>query len=259
MLALLDGDELTYEVGIDELARRVAVLVRRIHKLEQDFSVDLDDLSAVGRLLVRNPIEAFVNAKGTGGVRYFRFENEVFGFAFNPPIGSGFALLLREILDWRLAQYLLRGGGSDEVIICRVSRNTGGNPILFLPSGSRQLAEGPLELDVNGQRLEAAVAKIAINVIRDPVSGANLLPEILIGWFGQEAGLPGRSDRVRLRQGSDAMVMEPLGAAGQVGDGLRLWERYLTRGNLALRLASLSIRLLGTLVSSRSLHICFCS
>jgi len=225
LLALFEGDELTVEIGINDLAHRVAMLARRIHKLEQDFSVDANDVTAVQRLLIRNPIDALVNASATGGVPYFRFENEVFGFAFNPPAGPAFGALLREILDWRLAQYLIRGGGLEDVI-CRVSRNTGGNPILFLPNGkSKAPAEGLLEVNVDGQVLEATVAKVAINVIRDPISGANRLPEILRDWFGPEAGLPGRSHRVRLHRRGDSMVMEPLG--GQVGNGLRLWERYL--------------------------------
>jgi superfamily II DNA or RNA helicase/HKD family nuclease/diadenosine tetraphosphate (Ap4A) HIT family hydrolase len=226
LLALFSEEALTADIGIDHLSRRVATLVRRIHKLEQDFSVDLDDLAAVRRLLVRNPIEAFVNAKGTGGVAYFRFENDVFGLAFDPPVGSGFGELLREVLDWRLAQYLTRSGRPNDVV-CRVLRNTNGRPILFLPSTDHtKLAEGPIEVEADGRRMEATVAKIAINVVRDQGSDVNLLPEILTGWFGLEVGQPGRSDRVRLRLRGDIMVMEPMGTVGQAGDGLRAWERY---------------------------------
>lgn len=225
LLALFEGDELSTKIGIDDLARRVAVLASRIHKLEQDFSVDPNDGAAMRRLLIRNPIEALVKAKGTGGVPYFRFENQVFSFTFDPPDGPGFGALLREVLDWRLAQYLIRGGGLDEVV-CRVSRNSGGSPILFLPNSSGEgLAEGQLEVDVEGEILEATVAKIAINAVRDRASGSNRLAEILLNWFGPEAGLPGRSHRVRLRRRDDIMVMEPLGV--QVGSGLRLWDRYL--------------------------------
>jgi hypothetical protein len=85
---------------------------------------------------------------------------------------------------------------------------------------------GSLGVEVNGRHLEATVAKIAINVVRDPASNANLLPQILDDWFGKEAGQPGRSDRVRLLQRGDIMVMEPMGTVGQPGDGLRAWERY---------------------------------
>ena len=54
--------------------------------------------------------------------RYFRFENEVFGFAFDPPAGPVSRVLLREVLDWRLAQYLTakrRVDRSDLSAACR--------------------------------------------------------------------------------------------------------------------------------------------
>ncbi|MER8626101.1 DUF3427 domain-containing protein [Mesorhizobium sp. M1143] len=131
------------------------------------------------------------------------------------------------MLDWRLAQYLARSGKSNDVI-CRVARNAGGKPILFLPSGLHPLpVDGNVEIRVDNRPLEAVVAKIAINVIRDPISETNELPKILAGWFGTEVGFPGRSDKVRLRLQDDRWVMEPMAASAQAGDGLRLWERYL--------------------------------
>ena len=226
LLSLFEGDNLTLRIRLDDLAGRVTALASRIRRLAEDFSINIDNLAAVRQLLVRNPIDAFVNAQGTGGVPYFRLDGDEFGFAFAPPQGSGFPMLLREILDWRLAQYLARRGTPEEVV-CRVSRDTSGSPILFLPSGNGSvLPEGPLDLQVDGRDLEATIAKIAINVIHDPATGSNRLPEILTSWFGPEAGHPGRSDRVRLRRRDDQMIMEPLGAASQGGGGLRLWERY---------------------------------
>lgn len=226
LLSLFDEDELLPRIQLDALAERVAGLARRVHRLSEDFSVNLADTRAIRELLVRNPIAAFLLGKGTGGVSYFQMDGDAFGFAFAPPDGPGFPILLREILDWRLAQYLVRGGRSEEVV-CRVSRNTSGNPILFLPSGSSaRLPQGLLDVEVDGRQLEATVAKIAINAVRDPATGFNQLPEILRTWFGPEAGRPGRSDRVRLHRQDDRMLMEPLGAAAQAGGGLRLWERY---------------------------------
>jgi hypothetical protein len=137
-------------------------------------------------------------------------------------------MLLREILDWRLAQYLSRAGGTED-IICRVSRNTSGNPILFLPSigSGGSLPEGSMDIEVDGRPLEAIVAKIAINVLRDPSGGGNQLPTILRSWFGEDAGLPGRADRVRIRRNANVAVMEPIGASAHPTSGLQLWQRYL--------------------------------
>lgn len=168
-----------------------------------------------------------MNARGTGGVPFFRFEDGEFALIPSLPSEPSFGILLREVLDWRLAQYLSRSGKSTDVI-CRVARNASGKPILFLPSGQHPLpADGNLEIQVDGRLLEAVVAKIAINVIRDPVSGTNELPKLLADWFGPDVASPGRSDKVRLRFQDDRWVMEPMAASARSGDGLHLWERYL--------------------------------
>src|SRR5204862_8168596 len=105
-----------------------------------------------------------------------------------------------EILDWRLAQYLSRGQVSD--VICSVARNPSGNAMLFLPSGSAggSLPKGPLDVLVEGRPMEAVVAKIAVNVVRAPGHSENELPNILRTWFGNQAGFPGRGDRVRFHR-----------------------------------------------------------
>jgi hypothetical protein len=69
------------------------------------------------------------------------------------------------------------------------------------------------------------IAKIAINVVRRSGQEQNLLPEILRGWFGQDAGLPGRGERVRLKRGPSGFAMEPLKVSAS--QGLQVWGRYL--------------------------------
>ena len=158
---------------------------------------------------------------------YLKFDGETFAFAFEISERASVGTLLREILDWRLAQYLSRS--QVDAVICRVSRNTSGHPILFLPSNKNggSLPEGPLEIEVDGRGMEAIVAKIAVNVVRAPGTLANELPAILRNWFGDDAGLPGRSDRVRFRRSENTIVMEPFGVNGKSTSGLKLWERYL--------------------------------
>ncbi|RVJ12582.1 DUF3427 domain-containing protein [Sinorhizobium medicae] len=228
LLALLDGDDLITETTLTDLTRRVAAITSRMHSLQKDFSVDLSDQAALKKLLLQNPINAFLSARGTGGVPFFRLDGDQFGFAFDIVDPWSLGRLLREVLDWRLAQYLSRSGAPSADVVCRVSRNTGGQPILFLPpaSGSRPLEEGALEIIVENRAMIATVAKIAINVVRSTGDGTNELPSILRSWFGEDAGLPGKSDRVRLRVQDGRWTMEPLGAASQGGDGLKLWERY---------------------------------
>jgi hypothetical protein len=203
LLAMLDGETFIARLPIEEIARRVATLAGRMHRLSEDFSVDLSDVGALQRLLVDNPIDAFVNAKGMGGVPYFKFDRKTFSCTLEITEPAAVGTLLREVLDWRLAQYLSRGQVAD--VICRVSRNAGGQPMLFLPPnrGGGNLPEGPLDIEVNGRPMEAIVAKVAVNVVQAPGTSTNELPVILRTWFGDDAGSPGRGDRVRFRKGCD--------------------------------------------------------
>jgi hypothetical protein len=225
LLAMFDGETLIPSLSIEDIASRVAALAGKMHRLSEDFSVDLFNLDALKKLLVDNPIDAFVNAKGMGGVPYFKFDGETFSFAFETPEPAATGALLREILDWRLAQYLSRGQVAD--VVCRVSRNTSGQPILFLPlnNGGATLPKGPLEIEVNGRPMEAIVAKIAINVVQIPGTSNNELSAILRTWFGDDAGLPGRGDRVRFRRHANSIIMEPFGA--EFSSGAKPWERYV--------------------------------
>jgi hypothetical protein len=225
LLAMLDGEKVVPSLLIEELTHRVAGLAARIHRLAQDFSIELSDTKALQRLLIDNPIDAFMQAKGMGGVSYFKFDGQTFAFAFAIEDPAVFATLLREILDWRLAQYLSRGQFTD--VVCSVSRNSSGNPILFLPSSGGGLPKGPLDVLVDGRPMQAVIAKIAVNVVRAPGSSTNELPEILRGWFGKEAGAPGRGDRVRFHQDADTIVMEPFGPNFRSGSSPKIWERYL--------------------------------
>jgi hypothetical protein len=67
-----------------------------------------------------------------------------------------------------------------------------------------------LDILVEGQPMQAIVAKIAINVVRAP-GGENELASILRKWFGNLAGSPGRGERVRFRRDGSTIVMEPFG------------------------------------------------
>lgn len=141
-------------------------------------------------------------------------------------MSTAFATLIREILDWRLAQYLSRGQFTD--VVCSVSRNSGGNPILFLPSSNNGagLPKGPLDVVVDGRPMKAVIAKIAVNVVHEPGNSKNELLDILHGWFGDEAGRPGRGDRVRFHKKENTIVMEAFGPNAESTYGAKVWERY---------------------------------
>ena len=50
--AMLEGDTLTPSLPIEEIARRVSVLATRVHRIAEDFSVDLSSVDRVKRLLI---------------------------------------------------------------------------------------------------------------------------------------------------------------------------------------------------------------
>jgi hypothetical protein len=82
-------------------------------------------------------------------------------------------------------------------IICSVARS-GARPILFLPGSAKAgygagLPKGDVAMRLEhagGRAVVASVAKVAINVAREVAGGPNVLGDILIGWFGDDAGAP---------------------------------------------------------------------
>lgn len=227
LLALLSAEAIPGEIEIDQLVEHVAAFANRYHRVRDDFSVDPNDSKGLRRLLLENPIRAFVEARGTDEISFLRLDNDRLSTTFEIEEVDAFRELLREVLDWRLAQYLSRPTTANATadIVCRVAR-AGERPILFLPSSAMSLSldVGPASVEIGGQSYEAVIAKIAINVVRRSGHGENLLPEILRGWFGEEAGLPGRGERVRLKRGLSGFAMEPLKSVSQ---GLQVWGRYL--------------------------------
>jgi len=83
-------------------------------------------------------------------------------------------------------------------------------PILMRPK-KQVLPRGPLEVVVNGRPMTAWVVKIAVNVLtqRDN-KGANLMGEVMRGWFGPEAGKPGSKAHVQFRKQGEVWVLEPV-------------------------------------------------
>jgi hypothetical protein len=161
-------------------------------------------------------------------VSYFWLEGNRLSTTFEASDASSLKELLREILDWRLAEYLNRLGSGDpnEDIICRVAR-AGDYPILFLPSEATKLhlEQKLTPVQIDDETYVASIEGNAINIVRRPNEDVNHLPEILRQWFGDDAGLPGRSERVRLRRNPSGFEMKALQTA--TPQGLRVWSRYL--------------------------------
>src|SRR5262249_29277265 len=58
LLAMLDDEKLRPSLAIGEITNRVVDIAKRIHRLAEDFSIDLANTNAVRKLLIDNPIDA---------------------------------------------------------------------------------------------------------------------------------------------------------------------------------------------------------
>ncbi len=124
---------------------------------------------------------------------------------------------MREIIDWRLAEYLERSAGAaEDRFVCKVS-HANKRPILFLPDRAQRpgLPSGWTDISIEGELYEANFVKVALNVVRCKGSDVNELPGILRRWFGPNAGLPGTDFRVGLDRSDSGYVLVPLGRADQ--------------------------------------------
>jgi len=99
--------------------------------------------------------------------------------------------------------------------------------MLFLPSAAAtlHLEQGPTPVRIDGEAYEVLIANLAIKVVRKLGEEENLLPVILRRWFGSDAGLPGRGERVKLKRSPSDLEMEALRIT--TSQGLKVWSRYL--------------------------------
>ncbi len=207
--AMLSLDRFPGSVSLAELSAELARLASRSARLRADVSVPLEDARALRELVRKNPVQAWTDKKAP----FFRLVGERFETLFQASgdTRAGLQELAREILDWRLAEYLDRPGATSRLQLeCRVS-HTEGKPIVFLPARKKAggLPEGWTSLRVDGEQLSGNFVKVALNVVVREAGGANVLPEILRRWFGPDAGLPGTRHRVVLAQTLEGWVLRP--------------------------------------------------
>jgi hypothetical protein len=64
---------------------------------------------------------------------------------------------------------------------------------------------------INDGPYQANFVKLAVNVLREPGADTNVLPAILRGWFGPDAGLPGTDYHVACASAEDGWILTPVG------------------------------------------------
>jgi hypothetical protein len=210
--AMLSRVNITQPISIEDLTEAFIARARRSSKIAGDISASLDDLSAVRGLLEKNPINAWTGGNG-GAAVFFRYEGGVFQSNLRSDDPESLTELVRELVDWRLAEYLERSLTSDRVAAgsfeARVSQ-TNGRPILFLDRKRYpNTPTGDHPVWIEGATYTASFVKVALNKAVPRGERRNALPEILQRWFGPAAGQPGTSFMVRFEESEQGLVARP--------------------------------------------------
>lgn len=216
LLGMLDRDEFPGQTRIEDLANEFRRLAGRSAVLRAELGTATDNEAVLRKLIERNPIDAWCGGKGTGRTAYFSYDGATFRSTVSVPPNcrEDLQILVRELIDWRMAEYLDRDQTSaGDRLVCKVI-HASGRPIIKLPSrtASPDIPHGLTEMEVDGQLCTANFAKEFINVVRaDPASESNILPGILRRWFGPDAGRPGTRFQVTIERSGDYWRMEPMG------------------------------------------------
>jgi hypothetical protein len=196
LLSMLNRDALPGSITVEELTEEFARVAGRSAQTRSDVSVPLDSHGELRTLIEDNPIRAWTGADRAGSAPYFVYSEGEFRSVLEVPqdVRAAYQEMVREIVDWRMAEYLRRDSRTltEESFDCKVS-HSGPNPILFLPDRELHagIPSGSTPVEFNGEWYQANFVKIALNVVQKEGSDNNVLPEILYGWFGPDAGRPG--------------------------------------------------------------------
>lgn len=211
--AMLNANTLPGDEGVDiaTLTDEFARLARRLPALSKEVGPALDDSVELRMLIESNPINAWTGTGAISGLVAFAYQNQRLRFLVTipPTAREAFRGLVRELVDWRLAEYLSRKPARQHStgFVMKVS-HTGGKPILFLPDRKQSpgIPEGWQIVSIDGTPHRANFVKIAVNVVQPENSNQNVLQEILRKWFGPDAGRPGTDFRVECLPDGDGWM-----------------------------------------------------
>lgn len=219
-LAMLNCDALPGSLGIDELTDEFARISGRSAQTRRDVSVQLDDRPALRALIEKNPIQAWVAGDGTGGMSYFAYSDSRLRFlpTISDDVRPAFQELVREHIDWRMAEYLRRDQDSEAAVgFSSKVVQANGTPSLALPDRETEAGVplGWIPVEMNGSRSEANFEMTAVTAVRSHDSEDNQLPGILYEWFGPDAGRPGKDDWVFFERAESGWRAAPSGGANR--------------------------------------------
>jgi superfamily II DNA or RNA helicase/diadenosine tetraphosphate (Ap4A) HIT family hydrolase/HKD family nuclease len=201
LLAMLSAGKFPGEMTGLELAKAFRKVAERSARLRRDVEAHLGSNEQLLKMLQKNPIDAWCGGKGTGGNEYFQYDGDLFRSVGFRGDDETLGRLTREIVEWRVADYLDRKA-ADEVgdggFVVKVNHNQQGPCLLPLKRDKYpQIPEGEVTVMIEGEELIARFVSIAVNVVRSAGDTKNLLPGILKKWFGDDAGASGTRQFVR--------------------------------------------------------------
>jgi superfamily II DNA or RNA helicase/HKD family nuclease/diadenosine tetraphosphate (Ap4A) HIT family hydrolase len=218
LLAMLNTDTLpgAEGIGLDALRDEFGRLAKRTDALRADVGPVLDDPDALKALLRNEPIRAWTGSGAIAGIVPFTFDADRLRLSVAVPDGAreAFQRLVRELADWRLAEYLSNARSAQVIdsFAMKVS-HSGGRPMLFLPDrdATPGVPLGWVDVEIDGMAHRANFVKVAVNVVQRAEGDENVLPKVLREWFGHDAGQPGTNHRVECRRIGDRWTFVPVG------------------------------------------------
>jgi hypothetical protein len=204
LLAMLQSESIPDEITIGQMVQNIRRMANRSAALRDDLGQEhLKSDSKLRRHMEVNPIKAWTKPDGA----YFEYREGVFRWVGGDlgPHRERFAGLLRELVDWRLAEYLDRGR-EQAGHRCRIISAGGGRPIIKLPSrtGEANIPVDWVSIEIDGKAYMAKFAQQYINVVRETQeSRVNVLGDILRSWHGPTVGQAGTRFEVQLVQDAD--------------------------------------------------------
>lgn len=222
--ALIEADALYDGLEVGELARWSHRVARRSPELRTDvqpeFRFDRLDSENEGEWLRywrKNPVSAWTGEMSKNGRGWFALDGSWLRPTFEAPVApevrAAGTRLVRELVDYRLAQYRRRNPGElGASFTCKLITNQR-HPILKLPDRSLRADPPEGEIDVRlptGAMWSFRFAQASCDVARPVGTGENQLPDLLRGWFGPEAGGRGTVHQVRFSPSPEGWWVEPL-------------------------------------------------
>jgi superfamily II DNA or RNA helicase/diadenosine tetraphosphate (Ap4A) HIT family hydrolase len=151
--------------------------------------------------------------------QWFRLDGERMVPTFRVPdeLGDTFDQMASEIVEYRLARYLLKkqSPSGRDMWTLRVSQ-ANGRPLIWLNRPANPgLPEGEARFTADGREYVGRFVKIALNVADIPGEPGNALHALLRRWFGPGAGLPGTHHEVVLQRIGGRYTLRP-----RIGSGM---------------------------------------